>query len=177
MCGRTPHKNPLPQLTSADSITLATSSFNIFLVAALKIKRAEFYNKITKGIINRKQTNGINGTIRNLKNCICRPKTVRPTRDMEAGIFLPLPHLSLPLIKHEKATVDNFLNFCGSVACLFLHFIFEEPKTYPYFALILSTLHKLIDCFELPCVCFSDILQLVLNVEQCSLIFLSLRNP
>ena len=48
---------------------------------------------------------------------------------MEADIFqpLPLPHLSislpLPLTKNEKTTVDNFFNFCGSVACLLLFFI------------------------------------------------------
>ena len=48
-------------------------------------------------------------------------------RDVEAVIFqtLPLPRLSLPLplTKSEKTTVDNFFNFCGSVACLLLHFI------------------------------------------------------
>ena len=37
----------------------------------------------------------------------------------------PLPHLSLllPLTKNEKTTVHNFLNFCGSVACLLLYSI------------------------------------------------------
>ena len=40
---------------------------------------------------------------------------------------LPLPHLSLPLplplTENEKTIVDNLFNFCGSVACLLLHFI------------------------------------------------------
>ena len=38
---------------------------------------------------------------------------------------LRLPHLSLPLplTKNEKTTVENFFTFCGSVACLLLHFI------------------------------------------------------
>ena len=50
---------------------------------------------------------------------------------METVVFQPLPlllpHLSLPLplpvTKYEKMTVDNLFNFCGSVACLLLHFI------------------------------------------------------
>ena len=59
---------------------------------------------------------------------VCSQNEVyRVTRDVEAVIFqpLPLPHLSisLPLTKNEKTTVDNFFNFCGSVACLLLHFI------------------------------------------------------
>ena len=44
---------------------------------------------------------------------------------MEAVVFQPLPLslLLLPLTKNKKTTVDNFFNFCGSVACLLLHFI------------------------------------------------------
>ena len=34
-------------------------------------------------------------------------------RDVEAVAFRPLP---LPPTKSEKTTVDNFFNFCGSVA-------------------------------------------------------------
>ena len=46
---------------------------------------------------------------------------------MEEVIFqlLLLSHLllPLPLTKNEKMIVDNFLNFCESVACLLLHFV------------------------------------------------------
>ena len=70
-------------------------------------------------------------------------------RDVEAIIFqmLLLPHLSLPLppTKNEKTTVDNFLNFCGSVACLLLHFIILKRQKPPSFiAITLPTLLELI---------------------------------
>ena len=54
------------------------------------------------------------------------------SRGVEAVIFQPLPLsylwlplslLPLPLTKNEKTTVDDFFYFCGSVACLLLHFI------------------------------------------------------
>ena len=65
------------------------------------------------------------------------------SRDVEAVIFqsLPLPHLSLPLplTKYEKTTVDNFFNFCGSVACLFLHFIILRGQKSSFIAITLST--------------------------------------
>ena len=76
-------------------------------------------------------------------------------RDVEAVIFRPIslqfPHLSLPLppltlppTKNEKTTVDNFLNFCGSVACLFLHFINLRGQKPSFIAITLPTLLKLI---------------------------------
>ena len=78
---------------------------------------------------------------------------------MEAVIFqplplphlslpLPLPHLSLPLplppTKNEKTTVDNFFNFCGSVACLLLHFIILRRQKPSFIAITLSTSLQLI---------------------------------
>ena len=65
-----------------------------------------------------------------LIGCIVHPKVYQIhgciSRDVEAVIFqslpIPLP-LPLPPTKNEKTTVDNFLNFCGCVACLLLHFI------------------------------------------------------
>ena len=73
-------------------------------------------------------------------------------RDVEAVIFqplpilLPLPHLSLPLppTKNEKTTVDNFFNFCGSVACHLLHFIILRGQKPSFIAITLPTLLKLI---------------------------------
>ena len=63
-------------------------------------------------------------------------------RNVEAVIFqqLPLPHLLLPLppTKNEKTTVDNFLNFCGSVACL-LHFIISIKQKPSFIAITLPT--------------------------------------
>ena len=54
---------------------------------------------------------------------------------------LPLP---LPLTKNEITTVDNFLNFCGSVACLLLDFIILRRQKSPYIAITLPTSLKLI---------------------------------
>ena len=70
------------------------------------------------------------------------------TRDVEAVIFqplppphlsLPLPHLSLPLplTKNEKTTIDNFFNFCGSLACLLLHFIILRRQIPSFIAITL----------------------------------------
>ena len=70
------------------------------------------------------------------------------SRDVEAAIFqmLPLPHLSLPLpplplplTKSEKTTVDNLFNFCGSVACLLLHFIILRRQKPSFIAITLPT--------------------------------------
>ena len=67
---------------------------------------------------------------------------------MGAVIFqqLPLPHLSfpLPLTKNEKTTVDNFFNFCGSVVCLFLHFIILRKQKPSFIAITLPTSLELI---------------------------------
>ena len=72
------------------------------------------------------------------------------SRDVEAVIFrpLPLPHLSLRLpltpTKNEKTTVDNFSNFCGSVACLLLHFITLRGQKLLFIAITLPTSFELI---------------------------------
>ena len=81
------------------------------------------------------------------------------SRDVEAVIFqtlplpLPLPHLSLPLplpplplppTKNEKTTVDNFFNFCWSVACLLLHFIILRKPKPSFTAITLPTSLELI---------------------------------
>ena len=72
------------------------------------------------------------------------------TKDMEAVIFqlLPLPHvllpLPLPLTKNKKTTVDNFFNFCGSVACLLLHFIILRGQKPSFIAITLPTSLELI---------------------------------
>ena len=67
------------------------------------------------------------------------------TTDVERVIFqplqfpIPLSHLSLPLCaflrriaepinKKRKNDVDNFFNFCGSVACLLLFIILKRQK-------------------------------------------------
>ena len=80
---------------------------------------------------------------------------------MEAVIFqslslslsLPLLHLSLPLLhlalplpltKNEKTTVDAFFNFCGSVACLLLHFIILRGQKPSFIAITLPTSLELI---------------------------------
>ena len=69
---------------------------------------------------------------------------------MEAVIFrpLPLPHLllplPLPLTKNEKTTVDNFFNFCRSVACLLLHFIILRGQKPSFIARTLPTSLELI---------------------------------
>ena len=71
---------------------------------------------------------------------------------MEAVIFqtlpLPLPHLSLPLplppIKKKKTIVDNFFNFCGSVARLLLHFIILRGQKPSFIAITLPTSLELI---------------------------------
>ena len=73
-------------------------------------------------------------------------------RDVEAVIFQTLPlllsHLSLPLplplTKSEKTTVDNFFNFCGSVACLLLHLIILRRQKPSFIAITLPTALKLI---------------------------------
>ena len=73
-------------------------------------------------------------------------------RDVEAVIFqtlpipLPLPHLALPLppTKNEKTIVDNFLNFCGFVACLLLHFIILKRQKPSFIAITLPTSLELI---------------------------------
>ena len=57
---------------------------------------------------------------------------------MEAVIFQPLP-----LTKNEK-TVDNSFNFCGSVACLLLHFIILRGQKPSFIAIILPTSLELI---------------------------------
>ena len=66
------------------------------------------------------------------------------TRDVEAVIFqtLPLPPLAFPLplppTKNET-TVDNFFNFCGSVACLLPHFIILRRQKPSFIAITLRT--------------------------------------
>ena len=79
------------------------------------------------------------------------------SRDVEAVIFqtLPLPHLSLPLplppTKNEKRPLTIFFNFCGSVACLLLHFIiFRKQKLHLLlllYLLRLSLLFRTTLCF------------------------------
>ena len=74
---------------------------------------------------------------------------IHRNKDVEAVIFqtlpipLPLPHLllSLPLppTKNEKMIVDNFFNFCGSVACLLLHFIILRGQEPSFIAITLPT--------------------------------------
>ena len=77
---------------------------------------------------------------------------------MEAVIFqtLPLPHLSLalplPPTKNEKMTVDNFFNFCGSVAYLLLHFIILRRQKPSFIVITLPTLLELI-VSNLPTLC------------------------
>ena len=75
------------------------------------------------------------------------------SRNVKAVIFqpLPLPHLLLllqprpiPPTKNVKTTVDNFFNFCGSVACLLLHFIIVRRQKPSFIALTLSTSLELI---------------------------------
>ena len=73
-------------------------------------------------------------------------------RDVEAVIFqqlplpLPFPHLSLPLplTKSDKTIVDNFFYFCGSVACLLLHFIILRRQKPSFIAITLPTSLELI---------------------------------
>ena len=64
--------------------------------------------------------------------------TCTGTRDVRADIFQTLP-LPLPSTKNEKTTVDNFFNFCESVACLLLHFIILRKKRSSFIALTLPT--------------------------------------
>ena len=52
----------------------------------------------------------------------------------------PLP---LPLTKNEKTTTDNFFNFCGSVACLLLHFIILRKQKPSFTAITLPTSFEL----------------------------------
>ena len=70
-------------------------------------------------------------------------ESCRLTRDVEAVIFQQLP-LPLPLTKNEKTTVDNFFNFCGSVACLLLHFIILRKQKPSFIAITLPTSLELI---------------------------------
>ena len=71
-------------------------------------------------------------------------------RDVKAVIFqtllLPLPHLSLPLppTKNEKRPLTIFKNFCGSVACLLLHFIILRKQKPSFIAITLPTSIELI---------------------------------
>ena len=44
----------------------------------------------------------------NINDLSFQKKQCVDTRDVEAVIFQPLPHLSLPPTKNEKTTVDNF---------------------------------------------------------------------
>ena len=60
---------------------------------------------------------------------------------MEAVIFQAL---SLPLKKNEKMMADNFFNFCGSVACLLLHFIILRTQKPSFIAITLPTSLELI---------------------------------
>ena len=62
-----------------------------------------------------------------------------PCRDVEAVIFQPLP-----LTKTEKTTVDNFFNFCGSLACLLLHFVILRRQKSSFIAITLPTSLELI---------------------------------
>ena len=64
-----------------------------------------------------------------------------PARDVEVVIFQTLP---LPPTKSEKSTVDNFFNFCESVACLLLHFIILRRQKPSYIAITLPTSLELI---------------------------------
>ena len=75
------------------------------------------------------------------------------SRDVEAVIFqtLPLPHLSLPLpplplplTKNKKRSLTIFFNFCGSVACLLLHFIILRKEKPSFIAITLPTSLELI---------------------------------
>ena len=63
------------------------------------------------------------------------------SRDVEAVIFQQLP---LPPTKNDKTTVDNFFNFCGSVACLLLHFIILKKQKPSFIAITLLTSLELI---------------------------------
>ena len=65
------------------------------------------------------------------------------TRDVEAVIFQTLPLLLTPT-KNEKTTVDNFSNFCGSVACFSLLFIILRRQKPLFFAITLPTSLELI---------------------------------
>ena len=92
---------------------------------------------------------------------------------------LPLPHLSFPLppTKNEKTTVDRlqFFNFCGSVACLLLHFIVLRRQTLAYIAITLPTTLSLLFRNTL-CFSFLDIRTRVEYRLQCSSTFLSTQN-
>ena len=66
-------------------------------------------------------------------------------RDVEAIIFRPLPiMLPLPPTKNKKTTVDNFFNFCGSVACRLLHFMILRRQKPSFIAITLPTSLELI---------------------------------
>ena len=52
--------------------------------------------------------------------------------------------LPLPLTKNDKTTVDDFFNFCGSVACLPLHFIILRRQKPSFIAITLPTSLELI---------------------------------
>ena len=80
----------------------------------------------------------------------------------------PLP---FPLTKNEKTTVDNFFNFCGSVACLLLYFFILGNKNLCVLLLLyllrLNLLFRTTLCFF-----FLDIRTRV----ECRTVFLSSRN-
>ena len=63
------------------------------------------------------------------------------TRNVKALIFQPLP---LPLTKSEKTTVDNFFNFCGSVAYFLPLFIISRRQKSSFIAITLPTSLQLI---------------------------------
>ena len=52
--------------------------------------------------------------------------------------------------KKPKTTVDNFFNFCVSVACLLLHFILLRKQKPSFIAITLPTLLELIvlNCYK-----------------------------
>ena len=111
------------------------------------LRVVQFYpNRHTITCANSKCLNLRSSTSFTVQTCV-------RARDVEAVIFqtLPLPHLSLPLpplplppTKNEKMIVDNFLNFCGSVACLLLHFIILRKQKPSFIVITLPTLLELI---------------------------------
>ena len=63
------------------------------------------------------------------------------TRDAEAVTFQTLP---LPQQKTKKRRLTIFFNFCGSVACLLLHFIILRKQIPSFIAITLPTSLELI---------------------------------
>ena len=68
--------------------------------------------------------------------------------------------------KTRKRPLTIFFNFCGSVACLLLHFIILRRQKRPYIAITLATSLKLI-VSNYSLLVFASILELVLNVDHC----------